>query len=255
MDRPADVFQEMLRQELSTFRPVVQRSEMLGCLEEYWNGAQSESVPMRWPADQRAARAIWAGIGFLVFGRLDHLEDTLQTIVASPHPRIIRRVAITSPRSKSSCRCRGIYAWPITPWVSSIGFNPMPIKSNGTKNWVDSPMSIARCISIESIRALESSSDPRAQRGITTHSGPCIARVPGVAPYRAAERHHQCNPSPPAHLPAVRRPLEGLRTDPERPVRVPAGRSGRHAPCTRVGRHALSGGWRSGRCWPTRHLG
>ena len=84
MDRPADVFQEMLRQELSAFRPVVKRAEVLGCLEEYWNEAQNQSVPMRWPADQRAARAVWAGIGFLIFGRLDHLKDTLQTIVAFP---------------------------------------------------------------------------------------------------------------------------------------------------------------------------
>jgi len=84
MDRPADVFQEMLRQELSTFRPVVKRSDVLGCLQEFWDRAQSEAASLSWPADQRAARAIWAGIGFLVFGRLDHLEDTLLTIATFP---------------------------------------------------------------------------------------------------------------------------------------------------------------------------
>src|SRR4029078_6919579 len=64
--------------------PVVRRAEIVDCLENYWNEARSEAIPIQWPSDQRAARLIWAGVGFLAFGRLDYLKETLQTISAFP---------------------------------------------------------------------------------------------------------------------------------------------------------------------------
>lgn len=84
MKRPVNVYREMLQEELSAFRPVASREEILDCLEKNRNEARSEVLQAGWPSDQRAARLIWAGIGFLAFGRLDRLEETLQTILAFP---------------------------------------------------------------------------------------------------------------------------------------------------------------------------
>jgi hypothetical protein len=71
----------MLRKELSVFRPVADRVEILDCLESYWNEASKEDGRLQGPADQRAARRIWAGVGCLAFGRPEHLEDTLLTMM------------------------------------------------------------------------------------------------------------------------------------------------------------------------------
>ncbi len=46
--------------------------------------AEDRAADPNWPPAQRAARRIWAGIGLLVFGRLDHLVDVVKDIALCP---------------------------------------------------------------------------------------------------------------------------------------------------------------------------
>jgi hypothetical protein len=83
MTRPVDVYREMLQKDVSGPHPS-SSEEILACLESNWTKAGEEHEESQWPADQRAARKLWAGLGFLAFGRLDHLEETLQILQANP---------------------------------------------------------------------------------------------------------------------------------------------------------------------------
>jgi len=73
----------MLQKDVSGPHPATSE-EILVCLESYWTKAGEEYEESQWPAEQRAARKLWAGLGFLAFGRLDHLEETLKIIQAYP---------------------------------------------------------------------------------------------------------------------------------------------------------------------------
>src|SRR4051794_5360266 len=84
MTRPVDVYREMLQKDVSGPHPAT-REEILASLESYWTKAGEEHDESQWPAEQRAARRLWAGLGLLAFGRLDHLEDTFRILQA--HPR------------------------------------------------------------------------------------------------------------------------------------------------------------------------
>jgi hypothetical protein len=84
MTRSVDVYREMLQKDVSGPHPATSE-EILTSLESNWTQAGEEHKESQWPADQRAARRLWAGLGFLAFGRLDHLEETLKIIQA--HPR------------------------------------------------------------------------------------------------------------------------------------------------------------------------
>jgi len=73
----------MLQKDVSGPHPATSE-QILACLESSWTKAGEEHEESQWPADQRAARRLWAGLGFLAFGRLDHLEETLKIILANP---------------------------------------------------------------------------------------------------------------------------------------------------------------------------
>jgi hypothetical protein len=83
MTRPVEIYREMLEKGVSGPFPATSE-EILASLESYWTKVAEESEESQWPADQRAARRLWAGLGFLAFCRLDHLEETLKIIQAYP---------------------------------------------------------------------------------------------------------------------------------------------------------------------------
>src|SRR5580704_14776381 len=83
MKRPVDIYREMLNKEMSVVRPVTHQ-EQIDCLEANWTEASDERQHLDWPAAQRAARRIWAGLGLLAFGRLEHLKDTVKAILDCP---------------------------------------------------------------------------------------------------------------------------------------------------------------------------
>ncbi len=83
MTRPVDVYREMLQKDVSGPHPAT-RAEILACLESYWAKTGEEHEDSQWPTEQRAARRLWAGLGFLAFGSLDHLEETLKVLQAYP---------------------------------------------------------------------------------------------------------------------------------------------------------------------------
>lgn len=84
MTEPVSVYREMLVKELSVFRAVTERDEILVWLNNYWTELTKESPSAELLAEERAARLIWVGVGFLILGQLDHLEDTLRTMVRFP---------------------------------------------------------------------------------------------------------------------------------------------------------------------------
>lgn len=84
MNRPVDTYRDLYRTDLSVFRPVKGEKEILASLEENWKEASKKSVNIQWPLEERAARRIWAGVGFLVFGRLRYLMETFETIEQYP---------------------------------------------------------------------------------------------------------------------------------------------------------------------------
>ncbi len=85
MQKAVDVYREMLKREMSFFSDVTEEKAILDCLETYWQQASEEPSQYRWPVDQRAARLIWAGAGFLTFGRTNHLEETLRLFLLHPN--------------------------------------------------------------------------------------------------------------------------------------------------------------------------
>jgi hypothetical protein len=84
MARLVDTYRDLYRGDLSAFHPVKGEKEILDGLEQNWKAASEESANNKWPPEQRAARRIWAGIGFLVFGCLHHFRETLETIKRFP---------------------------------------------------------------------------------------------------------------------------------------------------------------------------
>jgi hypothetical protein len=83
MKRPVDTYRDMLIKEMSVVRPVTHQ-EIVDCLEANWAEASNEHKHLEWPATQRAARRIWAGLGLLAFGKSEHLKDTVMEILEHP---------------------------------------------------------------------------------------------------------------------------------------------------------------------------
>lgn len=79
-------YREMLRRELAPFRP---RSDedVIRVLTESWGHA--DASPPGWSEAERDVRLLWAALGLLAFGQLDHVERALSII--RDRPDVVRR--------------------------------------------------------------------------------------------------------------------------------------------------------------------
>ena len=85
MKRQVDIYREMFLKDLSvgdrlTAKQAVQSLEANWKMAEEWTRESKSS----WSPEQRAARRIWAGIGLLVFGRVEHLVNVVRDITQYP---------------------------------------------------------------------------------------------------------------------------------------------------------------------------
>jgi hypothetical protein len=83
MRRPVDIYREMFLKDLSV-RGQLTEQQAIQSLDANWKMVDERTEDPSWPADQRAARRIWAGIGLLVFGRLDRLVDVVRDLAQFP---------------------------------------------------------------------------------------------------------------------------------------------------------------------------
>lgn len=84
MVNPAQVYREMVREDLSFFKPVTDQDSVINALQYTWRTARNEHRDRYWPERSRVALMIWSGIGLLAYGRLDYLEETLKLIASHP---------------------------------------------------------------------------------------------------------------------------------------------------------------------------
>jgi hypothetical protein len=81
----AETYREMLRQEMSVFKPVTDRDEVLACLRDYWNAALDSTQAKSWSDDSRAATLVWSAIGYFVHGDTTKIDRALNLLVDRPH--------------------------------------------------------------------------------------------------------------------------------------------------------------------------
>lgn len=81
----ADRYREMMAEELSTVsRPVTERAQVVRTLESFWVQATTDLENGTDPHGRAPARLLWAGLGLLAYGNLDHVETVLETIAQYP---------------------------------------------------------------------------------------------------------------------------------------------------------------------------
>jgi hypothetical protein len=83
MKRQVDIYREMFLKDLSVGDRLTAQ-QAVQSLDANWKMAGEWTVDASWPSEQRAARRIWAGIGLLVFGRVEHLVNVVRDIAQYP---------------------------------------------------------------------------------------------------------------------------------------------------------------------------
>jgi hypothetical protein len=83
MNREVDIYREMFLKDLSMGDRLTAQ-QAVQSLEANWKMAQEWTVDATWSPEQRAARRIWAGIGLLVFGHMEHLVNVVRDMAQYP---------------------------------------------------------------------------------------------------------------------------------------------------------------------------
>jgi hypothetical protein len=80
----AETYREMLCRDMSVFKLVDARDEVLTCLQDNWSAALDDTRASSWSGENRAAILVWAGIGFFVYGDSTRIGEALRILVERP---------------------------------------------------------------------------------------------------------------------------------------------------------------------------
>lgn len=106
--KPCDSYRDMIRQSLVFLRGATDE-DILRILDKTWEESGDPAHPRGWTDDERAVLRIWSGLGFLIFGRLDKLEETLALVVEKP-----------DALNEKPCRYFASAVWNLVPFPRTL---------------------------------------------------------------------------------------------------------------------------------------